>query len=171
MRLPGRSTNIINYSSHIPFIVDTLFKTEGDVLELGTGVTSTPIFHHICTYNKRNIVSFENDLTFYNIMKQFENQYHKINYVDNWDSIDIERPWAFSFVDHSPAERRIIDIARLAPHSFVILVHDTEGRLDKKYHYSTIYPLFKYVYTFNYKRPNTTALSNFIDVKELFNAN
>jgi len=68
-------------------------------------------------------------------------------------------------VDHSPSERRIVEIRKLANLAKYIVIHDSEPNKDREYHYSTIYPLFKYRYDFKDVIHNTVLLSNFVDLK------
>ncbi len=137
--------------------------TTGDVLEIGMGLYSTPFLHWAC-FNKRKLVSYDNDAEYFNMNKQYEEGLHEVHFVDDWDSMDIEKPWDVVLVDHGPSERRIVDIKKLANLARFIVVHDTEGRSDHNYHFSTVFPSFKYKYTFTKSRPHTTILSNFVDV-------
>ena len=155
---------IPRYSTHIPVLLQALKLTSGDVLELGSGVFSTPLLHWVCTAEKRNLLTVDNDLDFYTWEKDFTNSYHKFLFVEDWDLAKIEKNWDVVLVDHSPAERRIYDIERLLNFAKFIIVHDTNFRHDHMYHYSRIYDLFLYKYTFGGVYPSTGVLSNFEDV-------
>lgn len=156
----------MHYGSYLPVLVKCLSLTTGDVLELGTGIFSTPILHWICSAQKRNLVSYENDGKYFDLfnIKSYENEFHQIHLIDDWDSIEIEKEWDVVFVDHKPAERRKIDILRVANFADFIVIHDTCWRDDKHYHYKEIFPLFKYRYDYNDYRPHTTVLSNLVDL-------
>ena len=150
------------WSSHLPMLVKALELTEGDVLEMGVGIFSTPLLHWMCMANKRKLYSYENDERWGNLKTHFETDIHRINFVSNWDDADIDREWGMVFIDHAPAERRHIDVRRFAKLAKLIVIHDSEEKNDKSYHYSKIYPLFKYRYDFKIKKPHTTILSNYI---------
>jgi hypothetical protein len=67
-----------------------------------------------------------------------------------------------ALVDHSPSERRVEEIKKLAGLAKYIVVHDADPWHERQYHFSTIYPLFKYVYVFEGAEPYTAVLSNFV---------
>lgn len=158
-----------HYSTHIPVLVKALSLTMGDVLELGTGVYSTPILHWLTSPYKRNLFSYDADRKYLDIMGiwGFQDEHHRVQWVEegNWDSIDIERPWNVALIDHSPGLRRKEDIKRLAPWAKYIIVHDSDGRSEKHYHYSEVWPLFKYMWTWQGVRPHTTVVSNLVDLR------
>lgn len=152
------------YSSYIPMLLTALGRVKGDVLEMGTGMVSTQLLHWICLDQGRQLYSYENDECFYEIAKLCEVDFHRVHYVLDWDAIDIERPWGIALLDHAPASRRKEDARRLAHHAQVILLHDSQGRSDKHYHYREILPLFRYRFVYGKAMPQTMAVSNFVDV-------
>ena len=164
------ATNInvsIRYSTHIPVLLEAMRMTKGDVLELGPGVFSTPLLHWLCETKKRNLLTIETDpLWFRFCSKYFRTDFHKFMKVDHWDQAKeaINKAWDVAFVDHSPSGRRIVEIEQLANLAKLVVVHDSEERKDYEYHYSKIYPLFKYRYDFKEVDHNTVLLSNFIDL-------
>ena len=137
----------------------------GPVLEMGAGIHSTQFLHWMCLDQGRELWTFDNDPAYFNIAQLCETRWHHLVLVDDWDDAEIERPWALAFVDHKPAERRRVDIARLAEHADVILYHDSQGRDKRHYHYETIAPLFQYRQGYGRAMPQTTAVSNFVDVR------
>lgn len=157
-----------HYCSHFPVLIKVLQITSGDVLELGTGHYSTSVIHWLCVPHKRFVRSIEFDPKYLQFVEGFTDVYHKIEAVPDWDwdKVDIEKEWDVVLVDHSPAERRKVEIQRLANLAKYIIVHDSDWRNEKHYHYADIYPLFKYRYDYTVMRPYTTLLSNFIDLKD-----
>ena len=151
------------YSTHIPVLMKLLSVTNGDVLEMGMGLYSTPFLHWACM-DKRKLVSYENSPQYHRYFKSYATPLHEMHFVDNWDEADIERPWDIAFIDHSPEERRKEDVKRLANHAKYLVVHDTEPAHEEVYHYSEIFPLFKYRYDFENPRSNTSVLSNTVDL-------
>lgn len=153
----------VQYGTFLPALIKVMQITDGPVLELGMGVFSTPYLHFAC-YPKRRLVSYESDKQYYNWLNIFKNDYHEVHLVKDWDKIDLSERWSVVLVDHEPARRRKEEIKRLANSADYIVVHDTNPRLDGKYRYSEIYPLFKFRKDFNLEKPYTAILSNFKDL-------
>jgi len=153
-----------SYCSYIPALLIALERVDGDVLELGSGMYSTPLLHWMCIDQNRLLVTYENDKKYFDISKAFETDIHEVIFVEDWDLINIERPWGVVLVDHGPGLRRREEIKRLANYAQCLVVHDSNGRLDHMYRYSEVYPLFKYKWTYHKGMPHTIVLSNFVDV-------
>lgn len=153
------------YSSYLPLLLTMLERVGGDVLEMGTGLVSTQVLHWICFDQGRRLHSYENDLAYYNSAKPCEADFHKVHFVEDWDDADIERPWGVALLDHAPAIRRKEDARRLAHHAQVLVLHDSQGRSSKHYHYEEILPLFRYRYGYGKALPQTMAVSNFVDIR------
>ena len=134
-------------------------KTSGPVLELGSGITSTPFLFWLCRSQERLFISYDNDKTW------IRNIGYPIKYVSNWDNTKIDNThWSVVLVDHQPGERRHIDALRLKDKADYIILHDSGPKEDRYYHYKKIYSSFKYRYDYKKFPPFTTVLSNFIDV-------
>lgn len=166
MRLPGfRLSKSLHYSTHLPLLIEVVTHTRGDVLEMGTGIFSTPVLHWLCSPNKRSLVSYESDPHYYETFKQFEDEYHRVIHIPDWDAAEIEQPWDVAFIDHSPMARRKVDVARLANHARYIVIHDSDWRSEKYYQWKEIYPLFSAVYEHKKTiKPRASVLSNFDDL-------
>lgn len=159
----------IRYSTFLPVLMEVMNRTEGDVLELGPGVFSTPVLHWMCETRERNLLSIENNKMWFKFCKEyFETKHHKFMLIKNWDDCKdaISKKWDVALVDHSPSERRIEEIKLLAENVKYIVVHDSDPWKDHKYHYSKIYSLFKYKYVFDEVVHNTVLLSNLVDLKD-----
>ena len=137
--------------------------TSGSILELGAGFFSTPYLHWACFSDKRELITYEHSVEYYNLFKEFNDTFHKVIKVDNWDEAEIERSWDVALVDHD-GNRRAKEISRLANYVQYIVVHDSDKRLDYAYHLNEIYPLFKYHWKFREVKPHTSILSNFVDI-------
>jgi hypothetical protein len=70
-------------------------------------------------------------------------------------------------VDHNPGPRRKEEVRRLAYNADYIVIHDTNGRNDWYYHFTEVFPLFKYRYDTKGVYPQTTVVSNCKDLKIL----
>jgi hypothetical protein len=164
-----------SYGTHMGPLMACVNKTKGDVLEMGMGLFSTPYLHYMATVTKRNVLSLDNDKGWARkfISSDFShylygNEYHKLEYVKSWDTDLIEKDWDVVLVDHSPSERRIVDVKRLANKAQYIIIHDTNERHEKEYHYSEIYPLFKYKRVWDKDDRHATVLSNFNNLDNLW---
>lgn len=172
MRISG------NYGTHLAALIKVTSLTQGDVLELGVGMFSTPVLHYLCILSKRHLVSYDNDKAWIKRFSvssfsnfKYEGPYHKFIYVKNWDEAKIEKPWDVVLVDHSPDTRRIVEIRRLAKLAKYIVIHDSNESGEKiyqNYHYSQIYPLFKFKKVWDYDNRHATVLSNFVSLEDLW---
>lgn len=164
----------IHYSSFLPVLMEALKRTDGDVLELGAGVFSTPYLHWTCKRQQRTLITMDNNEEWFNFCRQYYQSprgtpsRHKFIFAKNWDSVgtEINKEWDVVLVDHSPSERRIVEILKLANLAKYIVVHDADEHNERAYHLSTIFPLFKYRYEFKGAEPATIVLSNFVDLKD-----
>jgi hypothetical protein len=70
------------------------------------------------------------------------------------------------FIDHSPKRptTRGADALLFKDNADFIVMHDAGPNPNPKYGYKEIYPEFKYVYHWEEVEPNTTVLSNFINL-------
>ena len=154
------------FGSFLPVLIKAIQISDGPVLEMGMGVFSTPVMHWLCLESKRPLVSFENDVDYFNFHSHFYSPMHNIRFVADWDAADIESThWGVALIDHAPGTRRIEDIKRLADKADFIIVHDTEKSQNHHYHYDQIFPLFKYHYQYRREKPYTSVLSNLKEFK------
>ena len=159
-----------NYSTHLPCLIKALSKTTGDVLELGTGVFSTPYLRYQCMLSNRKLVSYENFKLWYDFMLKYwtSNENHEINFVEKYSDAPIDREWDVVLIDQTPDSSRVEEVKRLANLAKYIIIHDSNGRNNKVYHYDTIYPLFKYRTIWDKDGNHATILSNFIDLEDFW---
>lgn len=159
-------------ATHIPLLTRTFDKSEGDVLEIGTGYFSTLLLKWLCTMSGRTLYAYENRQYWYDRAKGKETPFYKVFYTPNYDDADIDRHWGMVFIDHGPNARRVVEIKRLANLADYIVIHDTQpinkdDDLPIDYHYETIWPLFKYRYDYTKIKPWTSVVSNFKDLSNL----
>jgi hypothetical protein len=160
-------------ATHIPLLVRVFDKSEGDVLEVGTGYFSTLLLKWLCTMTGRTLYSYESKESWYKRAKTKSNNFHKVIFCPDWDKADFcDRHWGLVFIDHGPNTRRVVEIERLANKADYIVIHDTQPNsknpdLPTDYHYEKIWPLFKY--RFDYKKilPWTSVVSNFKDLSDI----
>ena len=155
---------------------EIFWKDPGDVLELGMGLFSTPYLHYACTIGKRKLLSLENDPGWHKMFKRsdfmhflYENDYHKLELVDNFEESPlIDKEWDVVLVDQTPDGSRKETARKLANKAKYIILHDSNERHEKNYHYSEIYPLFKYKRIWTQDDRHATVLSNFNDLEDLW---
>lgn len=119
--------------------MEVMNRTNGDVLELGAGVFSTPVLHWMCKKMQRRLMTIENDEKWFNFCRkpfQFGHNrplHHRFIFVKSWDDADkyINRKWDVVLIDHSPSERRIVEIRKLANLANYIVIHDSDPHKDK----------------------------------------
>jgi len=153
--------------SHIPVLIKVLQNSEGDVLELGTGLNSTPVIHWLCVPNKRRVDSYESVDMFYYTAMNYQNEYHGVHLIKDWDTLPVDKHWSVVFIDHAPGPRRNVEMERLAQHADYVVVHDTEPKSDWHYHYSNQFDKYKYRYNYTKGFPHTSVFSNFKDLSFL----
>ena len=165
-----------NYFTHLGALIACVNKTKGDILELGMGLGSTIYLHYACTIAKRNLLSLENDKGWLKTFKSsqfmhflYENDYHKLELVDVYeDSPLIDKEWSVVLVDQTPDLSRKETVKKLANKAEYIIIHDSDEKHEKTYHYSEIYPLFKYIRHWDYDDRRATVLSNFRELSDLW---
>ena len=151
---------------------------------MGMGYWSTPILDLMCYVEKRKLVSYDNDPEWFEPNKKWASDYHEVHFLepdiqkipgkkDHWtgkeyDLADIDNTfWSVAFLDHKPAIRRKGDAYRLRNNALFIVIHDSEPESNPYFRYTWIYEDFKYRFDYTNAHPNTTVLSNFIDLSFL----
>lgn len=156
------------YGSHLVPLLLAVMRTTGDVLELGLGVSSTPVLHALCQIQGRRLVTIENNREWFSIGERYASDFHQVLYVPEWADAPIERPWSVALVDHSPDERRAIELERLAPHTEILIAHDANRRYWKQYGYDRVFPTFAHRVIYDRDDPATAILSNRVNLKEFW---
>lgn len=136
---PKFLTDVKNWDNHRPLLYWALQQTKESklpILEMGCGEGSTPYLLDYCKKNKRELIS-------YDYQKEWAEKYNAI-YVSDWDIINHEE-YSVILIDHSPGERRHIDIEKLKDKCEYMIIHDTEPA-------ATGYMLNKIWHLFPYKR-------------------
>jgi len=151
-----------SYTTHVGVLVKVLQMSKGDVIEMGTGPYSTPLLHWVCKGMGRHLISYEDNLEYYNFARQYRSGFHSIRQVTDWDKVGIPPHCGVVLIDHMPSIRRGIDALRFKDSADYIILHDTEA--VKTYGYDKIWPNFKYIYTWKESCPWVSVVSNFKDL-------
>lgn len=132
------------------------------MLELGMGDGSTRALHAAAELCDRTVHSYDHDRAWTERYHDLHSDRHAIVHVASFDECPIEKTeWGVALVDHAPAERRAVDIRRLAQHTEVLVVHDSE---EPAYGYDRILGLFAHQAEDRERNPRTLLLSNRVDV-------
>lgn len=160
----------LNYGTNLPCLIKAIEKTKGDVLELGMGVFSTPFLHYQCILQHRKLVSYENFKPWLDFFLKYHYpcKNHEIKFVEKYEDADLDHAWDVVLVDQTPDDSRIETIKRLANRSKYIIIHDSSEKDEGHYHYSEIYPLFKYRTTWDVDNNHAEVLSNFEDLEDFW---
>ena len=164
------------YSTHFPVLARVIALTDGPVLEIGAGWYSTPLLSLLC--QGRRLVSLENDPKMVALLEPFKREGHEIRLIDGlalppgesaWDAApEPDEPgWSVVLIDHAPAERRKVELARVAATAEMIVIHDTGVPL---YGLDTQIAAFRYRVDYKLLWPYTTVVSNVRDVQEVLHA-
>jgi len=158
----------LKYGTHLPCLIQAFNNTDGDILELGMGVFSTPYLHYACTLSRRQLTSYENYEEWYDFMKPYDNPYHNINFVEEYADAEIEKTWDIVLIDQTPDSSRSEEIIRLKDLAKYIIIHDSNPSNYKVTHYDEVYPLFKYKTDWMEDNNRATVLSNIINLKDFW---
>ncbi|MCX6702774.1 MAG: hypothetical protein NTW60_02815 [Candidatus Wolfebacteria bacterium] len=156
-------------STYMPMLIKIIQMTDGPVMELGSGLFSTPLLHWLCSKKKRELVTYENNPEYYQLARKFRSRNHKIRFVKTFDEVDFSRHWNVVLIDHSPKRplRRGDDVIKLKDSADYIILHDSELEEEKHYGYDKVWEHFKYRHNWDKCLPHVTVLSNFKNLSHL----
>lgn len=153
-------------STHFPMLIKTVQMTYGTVLEMGSGIFSTPLLHWLCFGKNRKLITVEHYKHYLDFAEKFRTDWHEVMYVDPKKFVEFDEHFSVVFIDHSPKSPRTRgdDALLFKDKADFVVLHDAGIGGHKKYGYDQIYSQFKYRFDWDGCIPNTTVLSNFIDV-------
>ena len=154
-------------SSHLPVLLKLVLETKGRILELGSGVFSTPLLHWLCAKNKRELVTCENDAEFFQMAKQYQSRNHHIVFINNWDEIKLDKHWGVILIDNRPEFRRAVDAIKFKNNADFIILTDTEEKYEPVFEYKRAWPHFHYRYDDVQGNFRTTVVSNFRNLDKI----
>lgn len=162
-------------STHFPLLMKVVAASEGTILELGSGMFSTPLLHWLCFEKQRPLFTWERHLHYLDFATKFRTDWHHVDHVPKVETLDLagiaERIGRFSivFIDHSPKKPRTRgdDALLFKDIADYVILHDAGVEGKEKYGYDQLYPHFKYRHDWTGCLPHTTVLSNFHDLSFL----
>lgn len=125
-------------ATHQPYLIRAIENSSGDVLELGMGMFSTDLIHHILRDTQRKIVSVEDNLDWMNKFKHNNSENHHFDLVersvDSWmAAVDYysKSKWGVVFVDQGWGEEiwrpsRNYSVQKLVDCSDFVVAHDAD---------------------------------------------
>lgn len=167
------------WATHQPALIWAIEKSEGDVLELGVGNSSTVLLNSLLKNTGRNLVSAEDTDSWLDQFIYMESNFHKFKIVDRsiekWkEFIDdcSKKKWGVVFVDQAygeiwyPVRHYAVEV--LCNVSDYVVVHDADLCLEIK---KEEYNYFEYIPTIcpipDRKGPSTYIISKKHDVKNI----
>ena len=165
------SVSEFGFLSLTPLLCAACSITSGPIIELGGGFGSTLVLHGICGSTNREVLTLEHDSGWMSWLGLYGRTWHKFKQVSTF--IDLpeytERDWGLAVVDHGIFGERGIALSGVS-HVPIIVAHDT---CHEALNYTNdgapqVLDSFKYRYDLQWSGPQTSALSNVIDVKEEF---
>lgn len=156
-------------STHFPVLIRLVQATEGPILELGSGMFSTPLLHWLCFEKERKLFTWERHLHYLEFAKKFQTNWHAVDHVPHAQDVVLYTHLSILFIDHSPKKPRTRgdDALFFKDKADFIVLHDAGVDGKTKYGYDQLYPHFKYRYDWTGCMPHTTVLSNVRDPAEL----
>jgi hypothetical protein len=124
-------------SQVIPLIIAGLM-VDGDFLELGLAIYSTPILHKIATDKKNIVISIDTKSDWVDKFKFYTTtSNHRVLLMtyDEMSKFGLDKNWGLVLVDHGFADKRHSDILNYANKSQIIIAHDAEDAADFMYKY------------------------------------
>ena len=145
------------YGTHWPILKAAVKRTEGAVLELGAGASSTGGLHDMCGKQGRLVVTVDSAEEWVAKFKGLASDKHVFECIpDPAETKWLNEKWDVVFVDHAPGETRMRAIERARDKAEFIVVHDSD---DLGYGIEKILSTFKYRKDFRRQRPWTTVVS------------
>lgn len=154
-------------STHFPMLIKLVQMTTGPIIEVGSGLFSTPLLHWLCFENKRKLLTLEQHQHYMDFAQKFRSENHEVLLVKHLERYDWKGHASVVFIDHSPKKPRTRgdDALLFKGKADYIILHDAGPHAKTKYGYQQLYDKFNYVFNWSGAIPNTTVLC---DSKELF---
>ena len=120
------------YATHQPVLLHAVretFNTNGPILELGCGHSSTELLHLISEKYKRKVISVESDRSFFESFRdKYATDYHSFVFASNWTTTLktlSKEVYDVVFIDHGSFESRAVAF-RLFKNSTFLVLHDCD---------------------------------------------
>lgn len=165
-----------DYCTHVPLLYEATRITDGDVVEMGMGLCSTPLLHVLITHgpNPRNLYSLDDDANWVGIMRnrlrEEGNGFHQFIHIADWQKnceiLAADPKPSVVFIDHGhvddiPGAKKL---RRQAIEQFqdaeILVVHDASNIFSEDTEFSDYcLKTFKHVIFDSHTQPWTLWLS------------
>ena len=154
-------------STHFPLLIAAVQRTQGKVIELGSGLFSTPLLHWLLFGTGRELVTYESFDHYFQFAKKFQTPWHDVRFVKDWEKEVKAEECSVVLIDHTPKKPRTRgdDALVFKDSAHYVILHDAGHRPNPKYGYEKVYPHFKYRSDWTECLPHTTILSNRNDMQ------
>lgn len=144
------SSQHYGYATHLPCLISCVLRTQGPVIEVGSGMFSTPILHDICQYGQRELWTIEANPQWRQSLSYLKTPWHHFA-----EEIP-DKEWAVALIDSAPVEARRAQVEVVAGKALFVVLHDTnyDG-------YNYPFELFKFRRDYKEHSPWTAVVSNF----------
>lgn len=142
-------------ASHQPALIWAVENSGGDVLELGCGLHSTRLLHHMTTESNKKLTSVEDNLDWMKNFTDMANENHTfiLTKPENWkETIDslATKEWGIVFVDQGATKEigdpaRIYSAQKLVNCADYVIVHDADCLpqiQSEEYNWHIFYPKY-----------------------------
>ena len=145
------------WSTHMPVLIKLVNMTIGPIMELGSGVYSTPLLHWLCDETKRELITYEKDANFIKFAKEYESEKHKVILIDDFLTIPNTGKYSIIFIDYTGHTRGIVAI-HFKDSADYIIIHDSNVVRNNRLNITS--SDFKYRKDYDRHIPWTTVFSN-----------
>lgn len=148
-----------NWGTHRPLLYLACMLTSAQIIELGSGDSSTSYLRQLATKQDRIFLSFDSNPEWA----------AKTNskYIENWDANDEwKQNCSVLLVDEAPGEHRRVAIMQMKERADIIIIHDTELNSAADYKVEPLWKEFRYVLHYNRTGggAGATAVSQTVDL-------
>lgn len=169
-----------DYCTHVPMLYEACRMTDGDVVEVGVGLCSTPLLNALLTFSEkpRQLYSIDSNASWLTVMQsRLKNEKHEFVHVRDWTrdlkTLAETKP-SVVFIDGgniknlADAYTGRFEVLQLFKDSGVIVIHDYEHMIEYnpglKYF---CFDHFKFIQIDTHTKPQTLWLSNSLEPEYL----
>jgi hypothetical protein len=145
------------WGSHLPPLAACLGATSGPVLEIGSGIFSTPVLHAYCRGAGRVFISVEEHPQWVEKMRDFGVRFLEYDKLGELPRLS----WSVVFIDHSPGFRRAQDAILFRDSAEFIVIHYwISSEVQRPFDNQLDQWKYRYVWPEIAPSPGTIILSN-----------
>lgn len=165
-----------DYGSHLPLLYEAMHVTRGTIVELGSGLCSTPVIHGMGVFaseEMRQAYTLDDDPTWLAVMRaRFVHDKHEFVHITRWaQQIEpfVDMKPSVVLIDHGPAKdiklalQLRVEAVRAFQDAEVLIVHDINNIMCQSEEYlEMLLKTFAFIYHDEHTHPTTHWLSKTI---------